>query len=118
MTRPETLYQVNGISPACARSHFPAGVYPLNRSRASGGWPHRSCLRWFCLVAGAGGGSAELWGLLGASGRERRRGSPACARSHFRAGLYPLNRGPAPPAPGAKQNHRKKHQSPGNQTRG
>src|SRR6266702_1090704 len=27
----------------------------------------------------------------------------ACARSHFRAGLYPLNRGRAPPAPGTKR---------------
>src|SRR6266702_2322737 len=27
----------------------------------------------------------------------------ACARSHFRAELYPLNRGRAPPAPGAKR---------------
>src|SRR5438309_527461 len=38
-----------------------------------------------------------------ARARERARKLAACARSHFPAGLYPLNRGRAPPAPGANR---------------
>ena len=42
--RPKTFAVLHHLiencgSPACARSHFPAALHPLNRSRASGAGP-------------------------------------------------------------------------------
>src|SRR6266581_868590 len=52
-------------SPACARSHFRAGLYPLNRGRAP---PALGAKRTTAGPAGGGGVADQLWGRVGSSG--------------------------------------------------